>query len=136
LPSEPRPQRPGLDPAERHLTARLVAHDEPVAAAEPRLDLIHVLQVHEGRFMHAEEHLGVEPFLELAQRVVGHARSISARPSTQASALSGSVRISWAIGWWLLLRRCGLICGRSAAGWGVAARPAIARCRPGQCGRA
>src|SRR5439155_1274378 len=64
LPSEPRPQRPGLDPAERHLAARLVAHDEPVAVAEPRLDLIHVLQVHEGRFMRPEEHLGVEPLLE------------------------------------------------------------------------
>src|SRR5439155_12793582 len=71
-PPEPRPQRPRLRAAERDLAARPVAHHELVAAAEPGDDLLHVLEVHEVRLVGAEEERGVEPLLELAQRIVGH----------------------------------------------------------------
>src|SRR5437016_3271889 len=71
-PSEPRAQRPRLRAAERDLAARPVAHDELVAAGEPGDDLLHVREVDEVRLVGAEEERGVEPLLELAQRVVGH----------------------------------------------------------------
>src|SRR5262249_55658922 len=71
-PTGARPQRPSLRAADRHLAAGVVAHDELVASAEPGDDLLHVMEVHEARFVDPEEHLRIEPLLQLAKRVVGH----------------------------------------------------------------
>src|SRR5262249_51823915 len=62
-PLEPPPRPPPLDPAEGALARALVPHDEFVAPAEPRDDLLHVLQVHQARLVGAEEEGRVEPFL-------------------------------------------------------------------------
>src|SRR5262249_37689007 len=72
LPAGARSQRRSLRAAHGHLAAGVVAHDELVAPAEPGDDLLHVVEVHEARFVDPEEHLRIEPLLEFAKRVVGH----------------------------------------------------------------
>src|SRR5262249_47129159 len=72
LPAEACSQRASLRSADGHLAAGVVAHDEFVASAEPGDDFLHVMEVHEARLVDAEEHLGIEPLLQLAKRVVCH----------------------------------------------------------------
>jgi len=54
-----------LGAAELDFGALLVAHDQLEAAAEPRDDGAHVVQVDQPRFVGAEERLRIEAFFEI-----------------------------------------------------------------------
>src|SRR5262245_59121763 len=64
------PQPPRLRAAHRDLARLLVPHSQDVVPAEPRHDLLDLVDVHQVRPMHAPEDASVEPSLKLVERPV------------------------------------------------------------------
>src|SRR5215203_4312833 len=58
-------RRPGLRSADRDLRRLRVCHPEDVIPAEPRNDLLHLVDIHQVRTVDPPEHLRVEPRMQL-----------------------------------------------------------------------